>query len=72
MVIPYQKQTALYIFKPQFNFLVYQLGHSFTIIGYEATQELHIQILLVFTYLLTYLLTYYLGQKNCTPYDRVE
>jgi hypothetical protein len=42
--MPYQ--TALDIFKPQFNFLVDQLGHSFTIIGYKATQELHIRILL--------------------------
>jgi hypothetical protein len=44
MLIPHQ--TALYIFKPQFHFLVDQLGHFFTIIGYEATQELHIQVLL--------------------------
>jgi alpha-D-ribose 1-methylphosphonate 5-triphosphate synthase subunit PhnL len=32
MLLPYQ--TALDIFKPQFSFLVDQLGHSFTIIGY--------------------------------------
>jgi hypothetical protein len=44
MLIPYQ--TALYILKPQFHFLLDQLGHSFTIIGYEAIQNLYIQILL--------------------------
>jgi hypothetical protein len=35
MLILYQ--TALYIFKAQFHFLVNQLGHSFTIIGSEKT-----------------------------------
>jgi hypothetical protein len=44
MLFPYQR--ALYIFNPQFHFLADQLGHFFTIISYEATQELHIWILL--------------------------